>query len=124
MIRRDQKRATTLGSRIGILLLGLAALLLLPAERAWAQPVPDGCPASLGTADIIRHDFSVSFCELCDVGTVRIVIENPFQTWNDVDFSEIVVTEDLMASGLTYVDGLDDASPASTSRRRRSWSPR
>jgi len=108
----------TLGSRMSILLLGLVALLLLPAERASAQPVPDGCPDALATADIIRHDFSVSFCELCDVGTVRIVIQNPFQMWNQVDFSEIVVREDLMDSGLTYVDdstsfsGINLAPPA------------
>jgi hypothetical protein len=88
LIRRDQKRATRLGGRISILLLALAALLL-GAERAWAQPVPDGCPAELGTADVIRHDFSISFCELCDVGTVRIVIENPFRGPNALDFSNI-----------------------------------
>ena len=99
----------TLGSRIGILLLALAALFL-PAEGTWAQGVPDGCPAALGTADIIRHDLSVSFCELCDVGSVRIEIQNPFQPWNRVDFSEIVVTEDLMDSGLTYVEGSTDFS--------------
>ncbi|MHC4991530.1 MAG: hypothetical protein ACYTGC_11170, partial [Planctomycetota bacterium] len=85
------------------MLLALCALLL-PAERAWAQVVPDGCPPALGTADIISHDFSVSFCELCAVGTVRIVIENPLRIWNPVDFAEIVVSENLMASGLTYVE--------------------
>ncbi len=104
MIRSDHIRARTLGSRSGLLLLGLSAVVLFAAPAA-AQPVPASCPAALRTSDIIRHDFGVSFCELCDVGTVRIVIENPFRPWDDVDFSEIVVTEDLMASGLTYVPG-------------------
>ena len=115
--------ARTLGSRIGILLLALAALLLPPNGHGLSR-CPPGCPGALGTADIIRHDFSVSFCELCDVGTVRIVIQNPFQPWNRVDFSEIVVSEDLMDSGLTYVEDTTDASPAATSRCRPSWSPR
>ena len=54
-------------------------------------------------ADLIDHDFSVSFCELCEIGTVRIEIENPFRNNDDADFTDIVITEDLRASGLTYV---------------------
>jgi len=105
MIRRDQISVRALGSAVGLLLLGLVALLL-PAPQASAQGVPPTCPSSLGTATIISNDFNVSFCELCDVGTVRIVVENPFRrTGDDIDFSEIVVTQNLRASGLTYVDG-------------------
>ena len=88
---------------MGIVALGLA-VLLLPAEPVSAQ-VPAGCPAALRTADIVGHDLRVSFCELCDVGDVRIVIENPFGRADDIDFTDLVVTEDLMASGLTYVPG-------------------
>jgi hypothetical protein len=87
---------------MGILLLRMAGLLLLAAPAS-AQPAT--CPPELATVDIIDHDFSVSFCELCDVGTVRIVVDNPLGPPDDVDFSEIVVTEDLLASGLTYVPG-------------------
>ena len=39
------------------------------------------------------------------MGTVRIVVENPFRRQDDVDFSGLVVTEDLESSGLTYVPG-------------------
>jgi uncharacterized repeat protein (TIGR01451 family) len=114
MIRRDHIRATRLGTAIGILLLAFAALLL-SAERAWAQTVPATCPTALGTANIIRHDFSVSFCELCEIGTVRIVVENPFRRQDDVDFSALVVTEDLMNSGLTYVPGTTSFSGSNVS---------
>ena len=67
--------------------------------------MPPSCPSSLSTADIIDHNFSVSFCELCGVGTVRLDIENPYRDDDDVDFSDLVVTENLLASGLTYVAG-------------------
>ena len=77
--------------------------LLLAGELSYAAP--PSCPASLDTADIIDHDMSVSFCELCEVGTVRLVVDNPFRQSDDVDFSDIVVRQDLIASGLTYVPG-------------------
>ncbi len=82
----------------------LVAGLLLFANPAEAQ-VPPTCPANLATADLIDHDFSVSFCELCDIGTVRLEIENPYRQADNVDFSDIVVTEDLQISGLTYLPG-------------------
>ena len=104
MIRRDHNNARGQRSAMKIVLLALAASLLF-AEQASAQAVPATCPAALGTADIIEHDFSVSFCELCELGTVRIVVENPFRRQDDVDFSDIVIREDLMSSGLTYVPG-------------------
>jgi uncharacterized repeat protein (TIGR01451 family) len=87
---------------MAIVLLVIVAWSLTP-QRARAQGVPDTCPAELGTADIIAHDFTRSFCELCAVGTVRIVIANPFRRGDDVEFSELVITENLMGSGLTYV---------------------
>ncbi|MGY8806081.1 MAG: hypothetical protein ACKVK6_17830, partial [bacterium] len=75
------------------------------ATPSLAQTVPAGCPSSLGFADLIDHDFTVSFCELCSVGTVNIVIKNPTSMPDDVDLSQIVVREDLGSSGLTYVAG-------------------
>jgi len=83
----------------------MVLVVLLWSTQANAQSIPPNCPANLATADIIEHDFSVSFCELCDTGTVRVVIENRYDASDDVDFSEIVVTEDLLLSGLTYVPG-------------------
>ena len=77
------------------------ALLIVASASAQAQDA--SCPANLGTASIIDHDFTVSFCELCDVGTVRIEVENPFRNNDDADMSDIVITENLLASGLTYV---------------------
>ena len=93
--------------RTAIRLAGLALLLagMLWTVPASAQAIPASCPSGLATADLIDHDFSVSFCELCEIGTVRIEIENPFRNNDDADFSDIVVTENLLASGLTYVPG-------------------
>jgi len=82
----------------------IAAGLLLSANAA-AQDVPAACPADLDTANIVAHDFQVSFCELCDIGTVRLVIENPYRPRDDADFSDIVISDDLMISGLTYLPG-------------------
>ena len=104
----SRKQKTSLAERFGtvrqaVYLMALGAALL--STEAAAQAIPANCPANLATADLIDHDFSVSFCELCDIGTVRLVIENPYETADDVDFSDIVVTEDLQISGLTYVSG-------------------
>ena len=101
MIRRQNRRARALLSATRIALLGLAALLAT-AEPASAQ-VPSTCPPQLGTEALVDHDFSVSFCELCDIGTVSIVVDNPFDPFDDLDFSALVISEDLRASGLTYV---------------------
>ena len=79
MISRDRNSS---GSRLGAIqfVLWLLLVFVLPIDAAHAQAVPATCPASLGTADLIDHDLnpSVSFCELCGVGTVRIEIVNPF----------------------------------------------
>ncbi len=83
----------------------LALMAAFWSTQAVAQAVPASCPSNLATADIIDHDFTVSFCELCDIGTVRLVIENPYRQQDDVDFSDIVVTQDLLISGLTYLPG-------------------
>ena len=83
--------------------MALAAFLW--STETVAQGIPANCPANLATANIIDHDLSASFCELCGVGTVRLEIENPYRSNDDVDFSDIVITENLAASGLTYVPG-------------------
>ena len=44
-----------------------------------ARPRTMPCPSDLDSANIIEHDLSFSYCELCGVGTVRIVIENPYR---------------------------------------------
>src|SRR5690606_38699618 len=65
--------------RLAARLSCLVALAFLAMPEAFAQAVPPSCPSSLATADLIEHDFSVSFCELCGTGTVRMVIENPYR---------------------------------------------
>ncbi len=89
-----------------LLMLGVGATGV-PGISA-AQSVPASCPSSLATADLIDHDFTVSFCELCATGTVRLEIENPYRQNDDADFGSIVITENLGASGLTYVPNSTD----------------
>ncbi len=101
-------RKTSLAERFrtvrqAVYLMALGTLLL--SAEASAQAVPPNCPSSLATIEIIEHDFTVSFCELCTVGTVRLVVENPYRQQDDADFSDIVITENLMISGLTYLPG-------------------
>ncbi len=102
-MNRFGRHTPRLLSAIFIVFVGL--LVVAPIDRASAQGVPAGCPSELGTADLIDHNFSVSFCELCSEGEVRIEIENPIGNPEDIDFSNLVITEDLQASGLTYVAG-------------------
>jgi len=105
MICRDHKHWKARLDTIRFV-LRLSLALLLPLGTAQAQTVPATCPASLGNADLIDHDLdpNVSFCELCGVGTVRIEVVNPFTPGaNDIDFANLVITEDLLGSGLTYV---------------------
>lgn len=47
------------------------------------------------------HDIDDSFCELCGEGEIRLTINNT----GSVEVSNIDVTEDLLASGLSYVNG-------------------
>jgi len=102
MYGSDRRRSTIAHASLTAAWMSVLAFVFA-ADPAAAQVVPATCPAALGTADIIDHDFTVSFCELCTTGTVRIEIENPFDANDDVDFSDVVVGEDLLASGLTYV---------------------
>ena len=105
MTRFDQ---TTSRARLGAILFALVGFLVwLPVERASAQAVPPGCPSELGSADLIDHNFGVSFCELCSRGRVRIEIENPLDAGDPipVTLGDLDIREDLLASGLTYVSG-------------------
>jgi len=101
MVRSPSKRARRLRVAFSSALLGHLVFLLLSAPAA-AQ-VPATCPSELGTQSLVDHDFGVRFCALCDIGTVRVVVENPFRPSDDLDFTALVITEDLRASGLTYV---------------------
>ncbi|HKK52438.1 MAG TPA: hypothetical protein VKA74_12660, partial [Myxococcota bacterium] len=80
-------------------------MLWLSAGQADAQLVPGTCPSSLATEEIIAHDFTVSFCELCETGRIELEITNPFRQSDDVDLTELVITENLGSSGLTYLPG-------------------
>ena len=42
----------------------MALVTSLWSAETSAQAVPANCPSNLATADIINHDFTVSFCEL------------------------------------------------------------
>ena len=86
-------------------MLRLVASAVFMLRRCGAQAQAVSCPSNLGTPTSSTMISAVSFCELCDVGTVRIEIENPFRNNDDADFSDIVITENLLASGLTYVPG-------------------
>lgn len=109
----DMSLAT--GKRVVRQAMSLLALawILLPSA-AMAQAVPANCPANLSTANIVSHDFSVSFCELCDVGTVRMEIENPYAEDDRVNMADIAITEDLRISGLTYLPGTTRFSAVNT----------
>jgi len=71
--------------------------VLLPVESVLAV-----CTPGLATDSYIQHDLASSYCELCGVGPIRIRVSNPRSS---DDLSDIVVTEDLRATGLTYVPG-------------------
>ncbi|MCK9531771.1 MAG: isopeptide-forming domain-containing fimbrial protein, partial [Gammaproteobacteria bacterium] len=76
----------------------VCAALVLPMEATGAWP--GSCTPDAGV-EFIRHDLSVSFCELCGQGQVRLVVSNPL----GVDLTHLTVVENLRASGLTYVPG-------------------
>ncbi len=59
------------------------------------------CDIKPGTPDIVRHDLSASYCELCSYGYITIVVSNPYE---GADMTNMMVVENLGASGLTYTD--------------------
>ncbi|HEX7045565.1 MAG TPA: hypothetical protein VF203_13245, partial [Burkholderiales bacterium] len=60
----------------------------------------------------ITHRLPVSYCELCGTGTVTIRFNYPSNN-NSPDLTNLVITEDLGSSGLTYVPGTTSFSVAS-----------
>lgn len=79
--------------RIGTALAVL--FLLLAAQMVSAAP----CDNRPGSPQLIRHDLTASFCELCSYGYITIIIANPYE---GVDMTTMTVVEDLRNSGLTY----------------------
>ncbi len=49
----------------------------------------------------LTHDLANSFCELCGTGTIRLMAQNA----GGISLTNINLTEDLLATGLTYVPG-------------------
>lgn len=70
--------------------------LLLPAGDARANCLAD--PAGFS---VVSHDLASSYCELCGIGQIRIVVSNP----DTQQLTSIDIVEDLSASGLEYVAG-------------------
>ena len=70
-------------------------------------------------SNVISYDLSSSYCELCGVGEVRIVITNPSRG----DMENFTVTHDFLASGLEYVPGsTQGGSDPSISGTQLTWS--
>ena len=82
-------------SRLIGVLLGL--LLFVPINSAFAAT----CSDDPSTLNVISHDLSGSYCELCGSGQIRIVLTNEA----DQPLTNVTVVENLGASGLEYVTG-------------------
>ncbi|MDO8988390.1 MAG: isopeptide-forming domain-containing fimbrial protein [Sideroxyarcus sp.] len=83
---------------ISIALLALLALVF-PAA-ATAALVTTGCNDA-PFSNVISHNLTFSYCELCGTGQVSILVANPS---NEV-LENLSITENLGASGLTRVAG-------------------
>ena len=70
-------------------------ICLAIVDTARAAP----CDLKFGAPSFIRHDMTVSYCELCGFGYVTLIITNPYE---GADMSNMTVVENLQASGLTY----------------------
>ena len=93
-----------------ILALGLmvSSGFLLPAGTALASHPK--CSDDPSTFNVVSHDFSASYCELCGIGEIHIVISNPANQ----PLTNITVTEDLGASGLEYIAGTTTINGSAT----------
>ena len=75
--------------------------LLIAVGTAMAAP----CDITAG-APLVRHDLTASpatsnsYCELCGIGYITIVVSNPFD--RDTDMTDMTVQENLGASRLIY----------------------
>ncbi len=82
------------------LMANIAAVLCLlaiafTADTAWSAP----CDLKPTTPNIIRHNMSASYCELCGYGYVTVIIANGYEA---VDMTQMTLVENLAGSGLTY----------------------
>lgn len=73
--------------------------LIFPAAVT-AAPVTTSC-GNAPFSGVISHNLTFSYCELCGIGQVSIVLTNP----SNVVLNNLAVTENLGASGLTRVAG-------------------
>ncbi|MBU1425291.1 MAG: DUF11 domain-containing protein [Gammaproteobacteria bacterium] len=77
----------------------LAFLALIFPVPALAAPVTTTC-GDAPFSNVISHNnlTTFSYCELCGIGQVSILITNP----SNVTLDDLTITENLGASGLTY----------------------
>ncbi|HXJ17733.1 MAG TPA: hypothetical protein VNM68_11135, partial [Candidatus Polarisedimenticolia bacterium] len=95
---------------------GIRAIAFLAAVGALvlAENVLAACPTLNPT---ITHQLSISYCELCGIGQVTVRFSYPGN--NNPDLTNLAITENLGASGLTYIPGTttfavnNGAAPAS-----------
>ena len=78
----------------------LALLTSLFGGTLSAAPVTTSCN-NAPFANVISHDLTFSYCELCGIGQVSILLSNP----SNITLDTMTVTENLGASGLTHVAG-------------------
>ena len=70
-------------------------LVTMTCETAWSAP----CDIKPAAPDTIRHNMSISYCELCGYGYVTVIISNGYE---GVDMTQMTLVENLAGSGLTY----------------------
>lgn len=78
----------------------LPLLALISPAVVSAAPVTTSCGNAPFT-NVISHNLTFSYCELCGIGQVSILLTNP----SNVVLNNLNVTENLGASGLTRVAG-------------------
>ncbi|GMR17910.1 MAG: hypothetical protein BMS9Abin33_0305 [Gammaproteobacteria bacterium] len=79
--------------------MAIVLITILPATTVFAAHAT--CADDPATLNVISHDLTVSFCELCGTGQIRIVVSNP----SEENMTNIVVSENIGAWGLEYVPG-------------------
>ncbi|MGW8248521.1 MAG: isopeptide-forming domain-containing fimbrial protein, partial [Acidiferrobacterales bacterium] len=75
----------------------LGLLLFVPVNSVLAAT----CSDDPSTLNVVSHDLSGSYCELCGSGPIRIVLTNEA----DQPLTNVTVVENLRSSGLEYVPG-------------------
>lgn len=88
---------TTTASSVLTILIAISVAMAAPCDNTAGDP-------------FVRHDLtaspstSSSYCELCGIGYITIVISNPFD--RHTDMINMTVEEDLGTSGLTYAGSI------------------